>query len=216
MADALRGAALSGPGLACDSQTMEDDSIWAWGNVPDDGDVRPFTRNPIERSGANRNNKRHHYIPVTYMKGFADPKGRVWAYRANAAQTPLYVPPESIGYETYYYSQKLPDGTQENHRFEDLWNAIEAVWPEALRAAVDRRLSPAISFNLLGMATIMRTRVPAARERNELLRAVKMRAEVQALEALGILWLVLPCDAGGNHIGCCWDSRAPGRRSAWP
>jgi len=158
-----------------------------WGNIPADADVRPFSR--IRSAGAqlNRNNKRHHYISVTYMAGFADERRRVWAYRADEPQKPLHLPPANTGYERYYYSQPLPDGGQENHRFEDLWNAIETVWPETLRAIASRRLSPAVSFNTLGMATIMRTRVPAARERNEVLLAAKLRAEFQALEAIGRL-----------------------------
>ena len=72
--------------------------------------------------------------------------------------------PSAIGYENYYYSQPLPDGGQENHRFEDLWRSIETVWPETVRALEARRLSPAISFNVQGMETIMRARVPATRD----------------------------------------------------
>ncbi|RWX57775.1 DUF4238 domain-containing protein, partial [Mesorhizobium sp. M2A.F.Ca.ET.039.01.1.1] len=135
------------------------------GDVPIDGDVRPFSIfNPV-RSGAGRKNRKHHFISVTYMEGFADDRGRVQVYRAEAPEAPLPKQPRATGYENYYYSQKLPGGGQENHRFEDLWNPIETVWPETVRALQARRLSPALSFNVQGMQTIMRTRVPATRDR---------------------------------------------------
>lgn len=158
-----------------------------WGEVPADLDVRPFSHTDAWREGERRNNKRHHFVSVTYMNGFLDAIGRVHAYRTDEPAKPLHVPPESIGYEKYYYSQPLPDGTRENHRYEDLWNAVESVWPETMRAVLSHRVSPAVSFNLLGMATIMSTRVPAARERNEVLLATKLRAEVQAAEEFGLL-----------------------------
>lgn len=167
---------------------MSNQSQWGkWGNVPVDQDVRPFSRIDIHRGNERRNNKRHHFLSVTYMDGFRDSIDRVWAYRSEEPAKPLHVPPASIGFEKFYYSQKLPDGTQENHKFEDLWNAIETVWPETIQAVAARRLSPAISFNLLGMATILKTRVPAARDRNEILIAAKLRAEVTTLDKLGRL-----------------------------
>lgn len=167
---------------------MSNQSQWGkWGNVPADPDVRPFSRIGIHRGDDRRNNKRHHFLSVTYMDGFRDSIDRVWAYRSEDPAKPLHVPPASIGFEKFYYSQKLPDGTQENHKFEDLWNAIETVWPETIQAVTTRRLSPAISFNVLGMSTILKTRVPAARERNEILIAARLRAEVTTLDELGKL-----------------------------
>lgn len=157
-----------------------------WGDLPADGDLLPFSKIAMGGSAVGRLNKKHHYISVTYMKGFAD-AGRVWAYRLDAPQTPLHLPPETIGYENHYYSQKLPDGRQDNYSFEDLWGRIEMVWPATLQALKAHRLSPAISFNTLGMATLMRVRVPAARELNAVLMGAKLRAEVQALERLGRL-----------------------------
>lgn len=150
-------------------------------------DVRPFGPIEMQSEGERRNNKRHHLIPVTYVNGFLDAGVRVHAYRADSPAVPLHLPPASIGYMTFYYSQPMRDGTRENHQFEDLWNAVESVWPETMRAVVNRFRSRAISYNLLGMATIMRTRVPATRERNELLIATRLRAEVLAAEELGIL-----------------------------
>ena len=159
----------------------------AWGNVPTDCDVRPFSViNPI-RGNTGRTNRKHHFISVVYMEGFTDERGRVVVYRSENPESPHSMRPSAIGYENHYYSQKLPGGGQENHRFEDLWNSIETVWPETVRALHARRLSPAISFNVQGMQTIMRARVPATRDRYALLLEEKLRCQSKALEELGSL-----------------------------
>lgn len=159
----------------------------AWGEVPVDGDVRPFSViNPV-RGDTGRTNRKHHFISVVYMEGFTDERGRVQVYRSESPETPHAMQPSAIGYENYYYSQKLPEGGQENHRFEDLWHPIETVWPQTVRALANRRLSPAISFNVQGMMTIMRARVPATRDRHALMLEAKLRSECNALEEIGAL-----------------------------
>jgi hypothetical protein len=168
----------------------------AWGNVPVDDDVRPFSiLNPVG-SEANRNNRRHHFISAVYMDGFADEQGRIQVYRCEAPEDPHPMNPRAIGFERDYYSQKLPEGGQENHRFEDLWNTIETVWPETVKALAARRLSPAISFNVLGMQTIMRARVPATRDRHALIVEAKLRSQCKIGEEIGALPLELKRYAG--------------------
>lgn len=158
-----------------------------WGNVPVDGDVRPFSvLNPIG-GDTNRNNRRHHFISAVYMDGFTDERGRVQVYRCEVPEDPHPMNPRAIGFERDYYSQKLPEGGQENHRFEDLWNTIETVWPETIKALAARRLSPAISFNILGMQTIMRARVPATRDRHALMLEAKLRSQHAIAEEIGLL-----------------------------
>ncbi|WP_018427712.1 DUF4238 domain-containing protein [Hoeflea sp. 108] len=158
-----------------------------WGNVPVDDDVRPFSVLNPRGSDANRNNRRHHFISAVYMDGFADERGRVQVYRSEAPEDPHPMSPRAIGFERDYYSQNLPEGGQENHRFEDLWNTIETVWPETVKALAARRLSPAISFNVLGMQTIMRARVPATRDRHALMLEAKLRSECKVGEEIGAL-----------------------------
>lgn len=154
-----------------------------WGNVPVDGDVTPFTMNQPVRGGGERSNRKHHFVSVTYMDGFADERGRVLVYRGDDPDQPHPTQPSATGYERQYYSQPLPEGGHEHHRFEDLWSCIEAVWPQTVRALLDQRLSPAISINVLGMVAIMRVRVPAARDRTAIMLEAKLRTECQALEA---------------------------------
>ncbi len=159
----------------------------AWGNVPVDDYVRPFSILNPTGSDANRNNRRHHFISAVYMDGFADKRGRVQVYRCEAPEDPHSMNPRAIGFERDYYSQKLPEGGQENHRFEDLWGTIETVWPETVQALSSRRLSPAISFNVQGMQTIMRARIPATRDRHALMLEAKLRAEHKLAEEFGLL-----------------------------
>ncbi len=150
-----------------------------WGTVTVDGDVRPFSILNYSGGDTNRNNRRHHFISAVFMDGFAAEDGRVKVYLCEAPEDPLPMKPRAIGFERDYYSQKLPEGGQEKHRFEDLWNTIETVWPETSKALAARRLSPAISFNVLGMQAIMRARVPATRDRHALMLEAKLRSEHQ-------------------------------------
>jgi hypothetical protein len=158
-----------------------------WGNVPADPDVRPFSLiNPV-RSGKDRKNHKHHFVSATYMDGFADARGRVQAYHAGQPERPSPTQPTATGYENFYYSQPLLEGGRENHRFEDLWNCVETVWSDTMRALGERRISPAVSFNVLGMLTIMRVRVPAARDRTAVMLEAKLRSQYQTLEEYGML-----------------------------
>jgi len=133
------------------------------------------------------NKKRHHYVPVTYLKGFCDNTGRVVAYRKDEPDKPLYLGPTEIAFERYYYSQPLPEGGQENHRFEDLFASVETHWPRALTAAHTGTFDPEVLHWLYAFMTMMRARVPAARDFHESAMVLKMRLEVQALAEVGKL-----------------------------
>jgi hypothetical protein len=92
-----------------------------------------------QRSSAN-DKKRHHYIPVTYLNKFADVSGNVYAYRKDNPRPPLYILPNAIAFETYYYSQPLPEGGRDNNTFEDFFGTIESKWTplaERLRSGSD-------------------------------------------------------------------------------
>jgi len=160
---------------------------WNWGLVPTDGDVVPFSRLKAGSGGAGRKLRKHHYLSITYMAGFTGQDGRVWAYFDDKPDDPQPSQPGSIAYRKLYYSLPSKDGGRDDTSWEDHWNRVETVWPITVAAARAKRLSPAISFNLLGMVAILMARVPAARERHEYLLAQKMRAEIQTLEAVGAL-----------------------------
>lgn len=76
--------------------------------------------------------KRHHYIPIVYLKAFSDETGKVLAYRKDEPQKSIHARPDEIAFEKYYYSQPLPNDSQDNAKLEDLFGTIETLWPEVL------------------------------------------------------------------------------------
>src|SRR5438270_13944917 len=98
--------------------------------------------------------KRHHYNPVTYLKGFVDTSGCVFAWRKDQPEAPLHTVPEAIGFEKFYYSQPLPGGGRDNNSLEDFFSTIEAPWPQLLEklatgAETDADFLPLIEFLML-------------------------------------------------------------------
>jgi len=160
---------------------------WNWGGAPSDPDVRVASSQLRKDSAGEAKKKKHHYISVTYMEGFCAADGRIWTYRSEAPTTPHPKRPPDVACTNYYYSQKREDGAYDHNSVENLWSAVETVWPETLRAVRARKLSLAISFNVLGMMSITAVRVPAARQRQELILAAKLRAQFVAAEKLGKL-----------------------------
>ncbi len=121
------------------------------------------------------------------MDGFCRPDGKLWAYYLDKPTEPQPSRPEAVGYSNYYYSHTRADGSRDDDGFESLWGAIENVWPETMTAISTGRVSLATSFNVLGMVGLNRVRVPAARQRHELLLAAGLRAEARGKERLGRL-----------------------------
>lgn len=156
----------------------------AWGDVPADSDLTPFSKLNVGAGAGTR--KRHHYLSVTYMEGFTR-SDRLWVYRSDTPEHPHPTRPTETGFENYYHSFVGEDGVRDDHQFEDLWGRVESVWPATRRALHAERVSPAVSFNTLGLTMLQRVRVPAARDRRALLLGAKLRAEVQTLERLGRL-----------------------------
>jgi Protein of unknown function (DUF4238) len=136
--------------------------------------------------------KRHHYVPVTYLNKFTHASGNVFAYRKDRPQPPLYTSPNAIGFETYYYSQPLPDGGRDNNTFEDFFGTIESKWTplaERLRSGSDATNNFTSSdfealFMFLGL---MRVRVPATRDMVEISLSDQVKAEARLLDRLGKL-----------------------------
>jgi len=126
-------------------------------------------------------------VPIVYMKGFCDSAGKVVAYRKDAPDRPIIGKPSNVGFEKHYYSQPLPEGGREDSAFEKLFGSIEAHWPEVLAAARRGQLDKSSAWYLFAFMTAMRARVPAARDFQESLMAVRLRAEVKALASVGCL-----------------------------
>lgn len=130
---------------------------------------------------ANKDKRRHHYLPVISMKGFCAPSERRFAYRKDAPEPPLFVTPTNVAFENRYYSQPLAGGGRDEHSFEDFFADVETHWPAVMAAVRSRALTPETSRWLFAFAAMMRARVPAAREFNAELQALKLRLEVKGL-----------------------------------
>lgn len=131
--------------------------------------------------------KRHHYIPITYLDNFADDTGKAMAYRKDDVLKPLRLRPSEIAFERYYYSQPLPEGGRDNNTLENFFSTIESTWPPL----VDRlRSGSVISSDLDALETfmsLMRVRVPAARDMVEISRAEQVKATARLLDQAGKL-----------------------------
>jgi len=132
--------------------------------------------------------KRHHYIPITYLNHFADATGRIYAYRKDDVSKPLYLKPDQIAFERYYYSQPLPDGGRDNNKLEAFFSrTYESTWPALVHRLEKRSNVPSDFEDLLGFIIAMRVRVPATRDFVELMLAERIKLEVHALDQKGIL-----------------------------
>lgn len=136
--------------------------------------------------------KRHHYVPITYLNKFTDASGNVFAYRKDSPQPPLYTSPNGIGFETYYYSQPLPDGGRDNNTFEDFFGTIESKWTplaERLRSGSDatNNFTSSDFEALFVFLVLMRVRVPATRDMVEISLSEQVKAEARLLDRLGKL-----------------------------
>ncbi len=148
-----------------------------------------MTDQPTKELGdaARAGKKRHHFVSVTYLEGFCDEAGKITAYRKDTPENPLHLKPDEVGFENYYYSQTLPDGTRDNDRFEDLWGRVETNWPAVRTAANAGSIDGQLLFELYKFVPMMRSRIPAAREYHESALALKMRTEIKTLAEIGKL-----------------------------
>lgn len=132
--------------------------------------------------------KRHHFVSVTYLNAWTSMPGRkLYAYRSDDASAPFHIQPDEIGFENYYYSQMRADGTRDNDSFEDLFGGVEAQWPTVMKALEAQALDPLALHWLYAMTTMMRTRVPAARNFNEEIIALEMRTGLKVFAEMGRL-----------------------------
>jgi hypothetical protein len=131
--------------------------------------------------------RRHHFVPVAYLSGFANSQNKIVAYRKDEPSTPLIVDPKSIAFERYYYSQPLPNGGQDNNRLEDLFGTVESTWPpivERIRRRLDINHDLEAIFMFMSM---MRVRVPAMRDLYETALAETVKIRMRHLDRLGHL-----------------------------
>jgi hypothetical protein len=131
--------------------------------------------------------KRHHYVPITYLNEFSDSDGRIFAYRKDDPLPALHLKPDEIAFERYYYSQPLPDNRRDNNTIENFFSTIETPWPSIIariRTHDTTREDLSCLFEFLSM---MRVRVPAARDMAETNLAATVKAQTNAMDRAGLL-----------------------------
>jgi len=131
--------------------------------------------------------KRHHYVPIAYLNKFTDESGRIYAYRKDEPETPLYVKPDNIGFERYYYSQPLPEGGQDNNKLEDFFSEDESTWPSVVKRFQTGSAGYTDVVALCVFAGFLRVRVPATRDFVELALAEQTKAQIKLLDSKGVL-----------------------------
>jgi hypothetical protein len=141
------------------------------------------TTNPRENE-----KKRHHFIPITYLEGFANHQGRVEVYFADKGGSPQPIAPAQIAFRKFYYSQPTPDGGRDNNILEDLFSSeVEQFWPSAREAARQYAIDPTAWSHLYLMVASLRARVPATRELIESALAAQVRGITAKLDREGRL-----------------------------
>ena len=131
--------------------------------------------------------KKHHYVPVSYLKAFCGDDEMLAVYRKDAPTEPFRKRPDDVAFHKYYYAQPLPGGGRDTNRLEDRFSELEGKWPPlvealAVRDCVNDRLDDVFAF-----VALQRARVPAARDAAEQMLAASVMATARQLEAQGKL-----------------------------
>ncbi|WP_164547358.1 MULTISPECIES: DUF4238 domain-containing protein [unclassified Bosea (in: a-proteobacteria)] len=128
--------------------------------------------------------KKHHYIPIAYLERFTDNKGKVFAYKKDTPNQPLYLKPNAIGFERYYYSQPIEGGRQDNNRLEDFFSELETHWPPIVDSFSQGKSAEGRVEEFFQFVALQRARVPAARDGIELWLAALVQKRFEELKRL--------------------------------
>lgn len=131
--------------------------------------------------------KRHHYIPIAYLRAFTGVDERVWAYRKDDPERPLHLKPAAIAFERYYYSQPLDDGGQDHNTIEDFFSKLEGEWPPLICRLNAGTVAGEDIGILHEFLALMRVRVPAMRDMIELSLAEMVKTTARVMDRAGTL-----------------------------
>jgi len=143
--------------------------------------------NFVGKQSTTPSKRRHHYVPVAYLKAFAAQDGMLTVYRKDNPEKPFRSAPESTAFEDYYYAQPLLDGGRDTNTLEDRFSDLESKWP-----GIVQRLTASENVNesledIFCFLALQRARVPAARDAAEFLLAEAVKATTRNLDAEGKL-----------------------------
>ena len=133
--------------------------------------------------------KKHHVVPVTYLSGFVDNTGKLYEYRKDEPDNPNYNVPREVGHRRYYYSQPMPDGGMDNNSLEDFFDkAFENKWNNLLSKIHNKEALFQNDHELLfRFVSMLRVRVPAARDHIEHQLAELLKTTAKKLDIMGQL-----------------------------
>jgi Protein of unknown function (DUF4238) len=136
---------------------------------------------------AGNEKKKHHFVPVAYLKEFANTKGELRVYLKSNPEKTIWASPKNTAFRKYYYSQPTPEGGQDNNSLEDNFSKYESKWPEfvaKIRAGQDASEDLDFFFQFLMLQT---SRTPATREMVELVLAEQVMQTARVLDRNGML-----------------------------
>lgn len=131
--------------------------------------------------------KKHHFVPISYLKFFCDAEGKVFVYRKDDPERVIHQKPENTGFHKYYYSQPLPKGGMDHNALEDAFGEVERKWPEIVRRLQQRENVNECLEDIFGFILLQRVRVPATRDAIENTLGAQVKYNMRQLDAVGKL-----------------------------
>lgn len=113
--------------------------------------------------------KRHHYLPQSYLRGFADPTrdGFIWVYERNGGK-PVRTNIVNAGVQGHYHSFTGADGSVDSDSIEDTLQKIEDIFTWTIqKVAGVQPLTQGDKATLPLLLAIMLIRVPKFRADTE-------------------------------------------------
>lgn len=108
--------------------------------------------------------RRHHFVPVTYLRGFTSGDGFLFAVRKDEPDRTIRIRPTEAAFRNYYYSQPLADGSMNHNALEDAFSTFESLWPQIVRTLGSGTNLNSVLNDLHAMIGFQRVRVPAFRD----------------------------------------------------
>lgn len=132
-----------------------------------------------------KDKKKHHFVPASYLRHFADEDGYVAVIRKSDPTVILRSKPSETAFRNYYYSQPLPEGGQENNALEGVFSTFESEWPATASTLITKQGTNAVLSHLMLFMALQRLRVPAFRDAIEQSLQNHARKGFEALKQAG-------------------------------
>jgi len=137
-------------------------------------------------SGSIQKKKKHHFIPVTYLKRFTNNAGLIFTYRKDTPEIFTEAPPERTGFINHYYRQPIPGGGWDHNTIEDAFQEIEGLWTPAIkRLRAQEPFSPSQLVELFAFIAALHVRVPSTRDAVEQSLSEQVKRAARDLDASG-------------------------------